>query len=238
MILCDYKIDLFLPYYVDGGVCLNSHKYFINHLITPKGGRYRSTKNENVLVKYAYKANQLFEYLMPNNYRITEDVYYIRGIENFSENYGKCPFIEKIYIGLPYGPTCALSFAMFFYSFDKNEPENIISKFHSCFSKHKAVSKAKKLGFSCSYQKTKYLTMIYFKNFKQGINPLCWLQIKCDDFISPEKFVIKLPEGVFARYFYALLIKGENNPRGSEIDISILTPICKEINLQSKNLKN
>ena len=227
--LCDLRLDLFFPYFTDGGTKADTSKYFMHNLVS-NFSMYSTVRGENVFVKYAYINQPTFNYSNPLRYKLTEEIFHVPEIEDLTEMpQKKVPFIEKIIIGFPKLGCNPLTHAVFFCSFEKMMSDDVISMFHSCRSKHKAVSRGKKLGLVCSYQKTKYSTLVFFKKCRLPIKPLCWVKFKHDSFIQLQNTTIRLPKGVFARYFYALLIDGNNG--NSNIDLPYLSPIGKEITL-------
>lgn len=224
------KLNLFFPYFTNGGTKADTSKYFIHNLIT-RFSMYSTVRGENVLVKYAY-INQLnYNYSNPLRYKISEDIFYVEEIEMLSDlPQKKVPFIEKIIVGFPKLRHNPLTHAVLFYSFEKVLDEEVISMFHSCKSKHKAVSKGKKLGLVCTYQKTKFSTIVFYKKCSLDIKPMCWVRFKHDYFVQLENVTIRLPKGVFAKYFYLLLIDGGDR-QNANIDTAYLSPIGKEVTL-------
>lgn len=233
LILSPNACNAFLPYYTDGGTRADISKYFIDKLVLPLG-MHSSVKKENVLIKYAYRGREYFNYSRPSHYKVEENVFYIPDIEDFPWKVKKkIPFVEKIVISLPDRDCFPLSLVAFFACIDKTDPTPIVNIFKGCNSKHKAVSKGEKLGLICSYKKSKFSTAVFYKKSFDMVKPLCWVKIKNDGIIKPENLTVRLPQGVFARYFYVLMIGSDYYSPEASIDANYISPICKEITLIS-----
>jgi hypothetical protein len=116
---------------------------------------------------------------------------------------------------------------------EKVETNEIIERFASCNSKHKAIAKGKKLGFECSYLKTKFATLVFFKKHLTPILPLFWIKIRYSDIIKPDILNIKLAKPVFAKFFYVLMVNGITNGPSATIDVSYISPICREVSIMN-----
>jgi hypothetical protein len=186
--------------------------------------------NENVLIKYAYRGKNIFNYESPSHYEIGENIYFIPDIEDFpGQSQQKIPYIEKIVVYLPERNYFPLAFVAFFSSLEKTDPIDVVNMFKGCKSKHKAVSKGKKLGLLCSYQKSKFSTTVFYKRFSADVRPLCWIKIKNNGIVKPDNLTVKLPQAIFARYFYVLMISSDIKVANACMDANYISPICKEI---------
>ncbi|OMJ83757.1 hypothetical protein SteCoe_15234 [Stentor coeruleus] len=229
LILNRKTFNAFLPYYTDGGIKEESPHYFIDKLINPTG-MHSTILNENVLIKYAYKGKNNFQYAYPSNYRIEENVYFIPDIEALPlKDSKKIPFIEKIVICLPESEYCSLSFVAFFSSLDNTDPIDIVNRFKGCKSKHRAISKGINLELICTYQKSRFSTTVFYKKISASVRPLCWIKIKNDGIIKPSNLTVKLPQPIFAKYFYVLMISSGIQSPSACINVNYISPICKEI---------
>ena len=168
------SVNLFLPYYTNGGTYADISNYFIGNLVA--NGTYCTKVNENVLVKYAYASDALFDYSSdPKTYLIETNVFYIPQIENFAEvNQVTYPYINKIRIELPVsGFTCPAQTLMCFSSFKKIEDFSFIAKFHNCKTHNPVIDIAKEHNINFRVLENNNYYAILFDKALTDIQPIC-----------------------------------------------------------------
>lgn len=54
------------------------------------------------------------------------------------------------------------------------------------------------------------------------------MKIKNNGIIKPDNLTVKIPQAIFARYFYVLMISSDIQVPNACIDVNYISPICKE----------
>ena len=160
------SVNLFLPYYTNGGMQDNSYYFFFN--LMAQRGIYCSKNSENILFKYANASDAIFKYSHdPEAYNIQKNMFYIPEIENFAEaSQDTCPYINKIRIELPTGEyTCPVQTLMCFSSLKKIEGFSSIDKFYNCKTHNSVIDIAKEHNINFKLLETKdYYTVLFDKH--------------------------------------------------------------------------
>ena len=222
----------FVPYYTDGGTYAQSLNYFIHNLI--KGLTYCTTERNNILVKYCYTEDLSIEGTQPSSYALSDKVYLISPILNsVKSQYNHLPMIHSVSFKVPSRFfTCQVSTLMAFSSIKEEENLEIINSFYNAFEVDHVMQVSKENGLHAILTEREDLSEITFNDRNRAVAPLFWAKIKQPDNAINNNFKIKMNCGVFARYFYVLLIDA-NRRSDSNIDCGELRPWYEVIKIRS-----
>jgi hypothetical protein len=227
------------PYYTDGGTHANSNVYFIHNLIKDNRA-YCTVTDRNVLVKYGFGKSLPEAYARPvSSFQRSNTIFSIDEIESNAEQLiDEMPFIEKVIVRCAIGGyTCPVKVLMCFSSYDKIEDFSFIQNFHSCDKEEAVLKVAESLQLQTTVKRVQdNITQVYFKRTSGKIQPLCWVIINITEDFNRLQCVIDIEPGIFAKYFYGLLIGATRLGNfGNNIDISELNPKSKLITLRNTN---
>jgi hypothetical protein len=223
------------PYYTDGGTYANENTYFIHNLIC-NDWAYCTITDRNVLVKYGFRKSLPEAYKKPVSfYQRSNMIFSIDEIEiNAEQMIDEIPYIEKIIVRCATGGyTCPVNVLMCFSSYEKIDDFSFIQNFHSCDKEEAVLKVAESLQLQTVVKRVQDNSIqVHFKRTNGKIQPICWVITTTSERYNKLQCMIDIEPGIFARYFYGLLIAATNLGNDHNIDIATLNPLSKLIKLK------